>query len=150
MTAPISPGSSGGPVLNRMGKIVGVSYAILEGGQNLNFAIPSLYVKTLLALSGTVKPLSQGNYSISAETYFARGNTKAALGQYVAAISDYDKAIQLEPDAADAYYNRGVTKALLNRTWEAKQDLRTALRLVEKTGDKNLKAKIEKGLRLLE
>ena len=129
MTAPISPGSSGGPVLNRMGKVVGVSYAILEGGQNLNFAIPSLYVKTLLALSGTVKPLSQGNHSISAETYFARGNTKAALGQYVAATSDYDKAIQLKPDDADAYYNRGLAKYYLGQYLAAIQDYDAAIQL---------------------
>ena len=129
MTAPISPGSSGGPVLNRMGKVVGVSYAILEGGQNLNFAIPSLYVKTLLALSGTVKPLSQGNHSISAETYFARGNTKAALGQYVAATSDYDKAIQLKPDDAEAYYNRGLAKHKLGLYSAAISDYDKAIQL---------------------
>ena len=150
MTAPISPGSSGGPVLNRVGKVIGVSSMILKGGQNLNFAIPSLYLKTLLALSGTVKPLSQGNHSISAETYFARGNTKAALGQYVAAISDYDKAIQLKPDHTRAYVNRGAVKTLLNRTWEAKQDLQTALKLAEQAGDEDLKAKIKDALRLLE
>ena len=129
MTAPISPGSSGGPVLNRMGKVVGVSYAILEGDQNLNFAIPSLYVKTLLALSGSVKSLSQGNHSISAETYFARGNTKAALGQYVAATSDYDKAIQLKPDDADAYYNRGLAKRSLGQRPAAINDFDKAIQL---------------------
>ena len=129
MTAPISPGSSGSPMLNRKGEVIGVSFMILEGGQNLNFAIPSLYVKTLLALSGTVKPLSQGNHSISAETYFARGNTKAALGQYVAATSDYDKAIQLKPDDADAYYNRGVVKHKLGQHSAAISDYDKAIQL---------------------
>ena len=129
MTAPISPGSSGGPVLNRKGEVIGVSFMILEGGQNLNFAIPSLYLKTLLALSGTVKPLSRDNHSISAETYFARGNTKADLGQYFAAISDYDKAIQLEPDDAIAYYNRGLAKAGLGRYSVAISDYNKAIQL---------------------
>ena len=129
MTAPISPGSSGGPVLNKKGEVIGVSFMILEGGQNLNFAIPSLYLKTLLALSGTVKPLSQDNHLISAETYFARGNAKAAFGQYVAAISDYDKAIQLKPDDADAYYNRGLAKYYLGQYLAAIQDYDAAIQL---------------------
>ena len=47
ITAPISPGSSGGPVLNKNGKVIGVSVAS-GPGQNLNFAIPAKYLKTLI------------------------------------------------------------------------------------------------------
>ena len=59
ITAPISPGSSGGPVLSARGEVIGVSVATFRGGQNLNFAIPSNYLKTLLEKSGPVKPLAQ-------------------------------------------------------------------------------------------
>jgi hypothetical protein len=59
ITAPISPGSSGGPVLNGRGEVVGVSVATIRGGQNLNLAIPSSYLKTLLAEAGPAKPLSR-------------------------------------------------------------------------------------------
>ena len=129
MTAPVSPGSSGGPVLNSKGEAIGIAFMTIEGGQNLNFAIPSLYLKTLLSLSGTVKPLSQGNHAISAETYFAQGNAKAALGQYFAAISDYDKVIQLKPDAVNAYINRGTAKAGLGQHIAAISDYDKAIQL---------------------
>jgi S1-C subfamily serine protease len=48
-TAPISHGSSGGPVLTSSGLVVGVAAAMLEGGQNLNFAVPVSRVKSLLS-----------------------------------------------------------------------------------------------------
>ena len=48
--APISPGNSGGPVLNDEGEVIGVSASGIQGidAQNLNFAIPSNYLKVLL------------------------------------------------------------------------------------------------------
>ena len=58
ITAPISPGSSGGPVLNAEGKVIGVAVASFKGGQNLNFAIPSSYLESLLSESQALSPLS--------------------------------------------------------------------------------------------
>ena len=57
LTAPISPGSSGGPVLNNKGQVIGVSVATFRGGQNLNFAIPSNYLKKLMERTGPAQPL---------------------------------------------------------------------------------------------
>jgi len=51
ITAPISPGSSGGPVINNNGELIGVSVGTLDSGQNLNFAIPTKYVSRLIKLS---------------------------------------------------------------------------------------------------
>jgi S1-C subfamily serine protease len=55
-TAPISHGSSGGPLLNRDGKTIGIITAFFAEGQNLNFAVPINYVRGIvdtLVLSST-------------------------------------------------------------------------------------------------
>ena len=55
ISAPISQGSSGGPLFNPYGEVIGVAVGIVDpqtGGQNLNFGIPSNYLKPLLASRG--------------------------------------------------------------------------------------------------
>jgi hypothetical protein len=44
MDAAISPGSSGGPVVNQHGEVVGLAVSTLVEGQNLNFAVPVRYL----------------------------------------------------------------------------------------------------------
>lgn len=48
ISAPISPGSSGGPVVNSQGDVVGVVTAFVQGGQNLNLAVDVKYLSTLV------------------------------------------------------------------------------------------------------
>jgi TPR repeat protein len=48
ISAPISPGSSGGPVLTANGEVIGVAVGTLKSGQNLNFAVPASVLWKLL------------------------------------------------------------------------------------------------------
>lgn len=49
ISAPISPGSSGGPVMNERGEVIGVATIMVMGGQNLNMAVPVRYLNPMIA-----------------------------------------------------------------------------------------------------
>jgi serine protease Do len=55
-SAPISQGSSGGPLFNNHGEVIGVAQGIAFDGQNvsqnLNFGVPANYIKPLLSQHG--------------------------------------------------------------------------------------------------
>lgn len=55
ISAPIAPGSSGGPLLNEQGDVIGVAAAVITEGQNLNLGIPAGY---LMALSKHPDPIA--------------------------------------------------------------------------------------------
>lgn len=49
----------------------------------------------------------------SPESYFGLGNAYARLGGYEAAITSYDRALQLRPDWAEAEQNRALVESLI-------------------------------------
>lgn len=61
ITAPISPGSSGGPVINKEGSVIGIATASYVTGQNLNFAIPASVLRELMK-----KPNANENFPLDA------------------------------------------------------------------------------------
>ncbi|MDB9975936.1 S1C family serine protease [Candidatus Thioglobus sp.] len=82
ISAPISPGNSGGPVVDENGELVGVATSTFEQGQNLNFAVPVKYLKELInnqtalaSLSSLVKT-SKVNTSKSSNDYKGAAITK--------------------------------------------------------------------------
>lgn len=60
ITAPISPGSSGGPLLSPDGLVLGVTTASLADAQNLNFAVPAQEVTRLLERNASSRPVWKG------------------------------------------------------------------------------------------
>lgn len=58
ISAPISPGNSGGPLLNAYGEVIGINTMYFENGQNLNFAIN---IKELQKIN-TNRPISVADF----------------------------------------------------------------------------------------
>jgi len=54
-----------------------------------------------------------GCFGQTAKEYFDRGNSKALLRDYDGAISDYAKAIEMNPKLTEAYFYRGLLKVIL-------------------------------------
>ena len=55
----------------------------------------------------------KSNLPEDAKAYTNRGVAKLKLGDYRGAIADFDRAIELNPDAAAACYGRGGAKSKL-------------------------------------
>ncbi len=51
MTTPISSGSSGGPVIDAQGNVVGIAMSLVRDAENLNFAVPIEWAKTYIGAS---------------------------------------------------------------------------------------------------
>jgi serine protease Do len=62
ISAPISQGSSGGPLFNQFGEVVGVTTLIVAQGQAINFAVPGNYLKPLVAqpIALTMQKFAEG------------------------------------------------------------------------------------------
>jgi S1-C subfamily serine protease/Tfp pilus assembly protein PilF len=131
MSAPISPGSSGGPLLGADGTVVGVTTFLFKGGQNLNFAVPASQVTRLLAMSkgrSRLIPLPLVRQP-DAVAYVERGNSWLKKGVAHKAIPEFDEAIRLDPRNSDAYACRGHARSQMWDHEKAIDDFNEAIGL---------------------
>jgi S1-C subfamily serine protease len=104
MSAAISPGSSGGPVLDGHGNVIGVTTAYRTDGQALNFAVPTLYVKQLMARASSPSTL--------ASAFSASDNTRDRDGEETAGVRFPSPSTEANKSwLADEYYAEGRTSA---------------------------------------
>lgn len=73
ITAPLSPGSSGGPIINDRGEVVGISTAVLTVGQNLNFAVSAPDIRDFLANQSALRSPTRTGDGRGLEPLIERG-----------------------------------------------------------------------------
>jgi S1-C subfamily serine protease len=131
ITSPISPGSSGSPVLNMFGEVIGVATFQYRQGQNLNFAIPIVIAKKLVSTGE--KELAELSFAdtdalASARGAFSRGRVYYDAGEYENAAFQFKEAVKEDPTNADAYYYLGMSYKV-ERPFDAVDAFKTAVSL---------------------
>src|SRR5712671_997815 len=111
ITAPISPGSSGSPVVNMQGQVIGVATLQITGGQSINFAIPSerisqLQSGALLSLADLVTATSK-NKRAKAVQLFRDGLSFLSKDDCEKALPYFEKAVESDGNYAEAWAQTG-------------------------------------------
>ena len=140
ISAPISPGSSGSPVVDMNGDVIGVASFQTVIGQNLNFAVSS---KAVLDLADNVKKKTvlEWTYARSVDkpkvaaelcrigfNYSIKGEDKMALQYYI-------EATEKDPSDPMTWYGLGYCYAGLDNQAEA---IRAYKRAIQSTPDNEM------------
>lgn len=81
ISAPISSGNSGGPLVNEKGEVIGITSAGFDDGQNLNLAIPIV----LLEKISTASPLTMDEFFVAS---LGKSATPTSVGVRIATFGD--------------------------------------------------------------
>jgi tetratricopeptide (TPR) repeat protein len=129
ITAPISPGSSGSPVVNMQGQVIGVATLQITGGQSVNFAIPSERIAQLgrTAQSEASPQMSLGelvaatsrNKRAKAVEYFRDGLSFLSKDDCQRALPYFQKATESDNGYGEAWAQTGFCSEKLGRHAEA-------------------------------
>ena len=129
ITAPISPGSSGSPIINNKGEVIGIATLIVTKGQNLNFAIPSDKIIALKETSQTPVFDAMTADSNDAQLFYQKGLKEVWQENYVAALTCFQKAIEKNPQDANVWFYLGVCYGELGRYQDATESYKQAIRI---------------------
>ena len=133
ITAPISPGSSGSPVVNMLGQVIGVATLQAAEGQSLNFAVPSERISQLkigeLQTFSALNTASQQNKRSAAQSLYSQGLGILSRDDYAKAVTFFEKAVEIDPNYAEAWYQAGFCYGMLERHNDALKASKQAAKL---------------------
>jgi len=133
ITAPISPGSSGSPVVNMLGEVIGVATLQAAEGQSLNFAVPAERIGQLkigdVQTVSTVTAETQRNKRSAAERLYSQGLAQLSRDDFAKALPYFERATEIDPNYAEAWYQAGYCYGVLGRHSDALKASRQAARL---------------------
>jgi len=133
ITAPISPGSSGSPVVNMQGQVIGVATLQITGGQSINFAIPSERISHLQSASLTslaeLVVATGKNKRAKAVQFFRDGLSFLSKDDCEKALPYFEKAVESEGNYAEAWAQTGFCNEKLGRHAEAIEASKKAVTL---------------------
>ncbi len=90
ITAPISKGSSGSPVVNMDGQVIGVATLTIVKGQNLNFAIPTEAINSLEKYSDDNSIKEPPNIrNINHDVQLKENDAIKILGEEITIVKDF-------------------------------------------------------------
>ncbi len=104
ITAPISPGSSGCPIINYRGEVVGVLSMTHPEGQNLNYAAAGKVVLAMKPGVGQTMAELAANWQKEAKTLLSQGRQFLKDKEYAKARKAFQNALNLNADLAEAHY----------------------------------------------
>jgi tetratricopeptide (TPR) repeat protein len=128
ITAPISPGSSGSPVIDQeSGEVIGIAELVNKEGQNLNFAVSADTVRDAIAKdsSHAQEPSLEELVQEASRRAWAMLDKK----DYVHAKGFFNRIVLLQPDNPKAYCGRGIVHGWLKEYEAAINDFTKALQL---------------------
>src|SRR5688572_25495913 len=124
ITAPISSGSSGSPVVNMQGQVIGIATLQITGGQSVNFAIPSERISqlqiasSLMSLPELVANAGR-NKRAKAVQFFRDGLSFLSKDDCEKALPYFEKAVESDSNYAEAWAQSGFCNEKLGRHSEA-------------------------------
>jgi tetratricopeptide (TPR) repeat protein len=134
ITAAISAGSSGSPVVNMHGQVIGIATLQVTGGQSVNFAIPSERISQLQVASSTMSlaelmATSGRNKRAKAVQFFRDGLSFLSKDDCEKALPYFEKAVESDSSYAEAWAQSGFCNEKLGRHAEALEASKKAVTL---------------------